>query len=198
MDVTSPVLPPAPSPPWRWAAGAALLATGSVALLSVRPDPPTASFAATVRPSPLLTSRSLAAPRLRPLQAEDSPRDSNLIEIGAKLMFDLGTFGTKDIATPKYPELTYKIGEEVYLDVSGWHVYAKDVRLQGDLRLNSVLARELGDLLVSGRYTDAAVDGLLDRLPVPLGGGPHRVPLAALVPKRCVMDLKDLCRRFDD
>lgn len=60
--------------------------------------------------------------------------------------------------------------QDLYLDISGWHVFFKDVKVNGDLRLHTVVAQELGDLIQKGLYSDAEVDSLLGRPPRPVHG----------------------------
>lgn len=46
-----------------------------------------------------------------PLPSQAEGREANLLDLGAQLMYDLATFGTKDVEKPKYPELTYNVGQ---------------------------------------------------------------------------------------
>lgn len=89
-----------------------------------------------------------------------------------------------------YEELADAIGKAAYIDVNGWHLYVSDVKVGGgSATLSAVLASELGPLAGQGRADADAVDALLKRVPVKLGGGKATVSLFDAVPSFALGDL---------
>ncbi|KAL6777742.1 hypothetical protein ACKKBG_A15470 [Auxenochlorella protothecoides x Auxenochlorella symbiontica] len=88
-----------------------------------------------------------------------------------------------------YSDLSEAIGRDVYIDVSGWHLYLRDVKVpdSGGTTLASGLAAMLAQ---EGDGADVA--GVLGQVPVPLGGGQVTLSLADVVPKSGVRNLENL------
>ena len=121
---------------------------------------------------------------------------------------DLASFvsssGSGGVHTP-FDGLADAIGREVYIDVAGWHLFLKDVRLAeaagggGGLTLAQGLAQQLGAAAAgAGRGLDAPAEvaALLDRVPVRLGGGRLTVALADVVPAGAQRELEEILARY--
>eukprot|EP00887_Chlorella_sp_A99_P008228 scaffold12.g8228.t1 len=99
---------------------------------------------------------------------------------------------------------SYRIGRDVYIDVAGWHLFVKDVRLAqgggggGGLTLAQGLAQQLGVLAQQqGRGFDAGqVAALVQKVPLRLGGGKLTVPLADALPAGCLRELEDITEAY--
>jgi hypothetical protein len=94
--------------------------------------------------------------------------------------------------------LAAAIGEQVYIDISKWHLYLNDAHL------HTPLAEKLYPLLVDGlrptgghrELSEQAVLDILTAMPVKVGGGKREIPLLELIPLQCQMDLMDALERF--
>jgi Protein of unknown function (DUF3181) len=86
--------------------------------------------------------------------------------------------------------LAATIGEQVYIDISKWHLYLNDAHL------HTPLAEKIYPLLVDGELSEQAVLDILTAMPVKVGGGKREIPLLELIPLQCQMDLMDALERF--
>jgi hypothetical protein len=86
--------------------------------------------------------------------------------------------------------LAAEIGKNIYIDVAKWHLYLTDAHL------DTVLAKQLAPLLVSGKIDEAQVMQVLSTLPIQLGGGKRELPLLDLLPMQCQVNLMDLLEDF--
>lgn len=86
--------------------------------------------------------------------------------------------------------LAATIGEQVYIDISKWHLYLNDAHL------HTPLAEKLYPLLVNRDLSEQAVLDILTAMPVKVGGGKREIPLLELIPLQCQMDLMDALERF--
>ena len=94
-----------------------------------------------------------------------------------------------------YEELADAIGKDCYIDVAGWHLYLKDVKLPNGKGLSMAqgLAAQLGaQAQGQGSITPSEVDTILKKVPVSLGKGKATVSLEQLMPSICLSDLKDI------
>lgn len=57
---------------------------------------------------------------------------------------DLAGFVAKSTAHTPFDELADKIGRDCYIDVAGWHLYLKDVKLGGQASMAQGIAQQLG------------------------------------------------------
>jgi Protein of unknown function (DUF3181) len=73
------------------------------------------------------------------------------------------------------------------MEIAGWHLSLKNAKLSQPVSLA---------LAAKAPCTLAAVDEVLSRIPVRLGGGALEVPLSQCVPKRCREDLAQLTERY--
>ena len=94
---------------------------------------------------------------------------------------DLASFVSSDGAGKKlaaFEDLAYKMGGEVYVDVNGWHLYVKDIKVAGSstIKMHNVLAQQIGEkVLASGRVDEAEIKEILKGIPLNLGGGQVQV-----------------------
>lgn len=91
-----------------------------------------------------------------------------------------------------YDDLAYKIGHDVYMDVSGWHLFLKEVKAVKGLTLAQALAQQFGEDISSQKYSSGTVEEVLKKIPIKLGGGKTKVPLLDLLPSACVQDLEGI------
>ncbi|EFN53125.1 hypothetical protein CHLNCDRAFT_137481 [Chlorella variabilis] len=113
---------------------------------------------------------------------------------------DLSSFvtsaGSSGGHTP-YDELAGKIGGDVYIDVAGWHLYLKDVKVGKGLSLAQALAAQLGPKLQSERrFSEDDLTDLLQKVPIKLGGGKLTAALADVVPSGCMRDFERACEDY--
>ena len=96
-----------------------------------------------------------------------------------------------------FDQLAEAIGRDVYIDVAGWHLFLKDVKVTNtQFSLAQAIASQLGAEIQANGYQQSAVDQLLKRVPVGLGGGKTTVALVEVLPSRCVSDVHDICERY--
>jgi hypothetical protein len=81
-------------------------------------------------------------------------------------------------------DLSSAIGDRLYLQVAGWHLYLKDAGLA------EALAIECSALVDQGAAI--AARHALERVQVPIGGGSSRLPLARLLPSSQLSDLEQI------
>jgi Protein of unknown function (DUF3181) len=86
--------------------------------------------------------------------------------------------------------LAATIGEQVYIDISKWHLYLNDAHL------HTPLAEKIYPLLVDRDLSEQAVLDILTAMSVKVGGGKREIPLLELIPLQCQMDLMDALERF--
>jgi hypothetical protein len=94
-----------------------------------------------------------------------------------------------------FDDLASRIGKDVYIDVAGWHLYARDVKVDGKTTLAAALAAKLGSAVADGGFKKPAAEAVLAGVPVRLGGGKASVPLLDAVPAGA---LSDLWRALED
>ena len=81
--------------------------------------------------------------------------------------------------------LAADIGDNIYMDIAKWHLYL------GNAKLHTHLAEKLYPFL-QGDLSEAAVNKVLQDIPVALGGGRRTVPLIELLPSSCQTLLMDI------
>ena len=89
-------------------------------------------------------------------------------------------------------------GRDAYIDVAGWHLYLKDVKLSpgGTLTMAQGLAAKLGPVFGGQGYREAEVEDLVAKVPVRLGGGKVTLSLKELLPAACMRDLCSACEDY--
>jgi Protein of unknown function (DUF3181) len=85
-------------------------------------------------------------------------------------------------------DLTQLIGDRLYVQIAGWHLYL------GDAGLARSLATECAARLDQGAAVCARL--ALEAVQVPIAGGATRLPLARLVPAGQLRDLEELLQAY--
>eukprot|EP01026_Neomeris_dumetosa_P057579 TRINITY_DN5303_c0_g1_i3.p2 TRINITY_DN5303_c0_g1~~TRINITY_DN5303_c0_g1_i3.p2 ORF type:complete len:167 (-),score=24.65 TRINITY_DN5303_c0_g1_i3:205-705(-) len=109
---------------------------------------------------------------------------------------------TQFVASPSskgsvFETLADRIGDRVYADLNGWHVYMKDLKINQNATMADMLANSIG---TSPKETldEQGVDQLLKKVPVRLGGGKSIISLYDVVPSFSLGDLYRICEDFVD
>lgn len=92
--------------------------------------------------------------------------------------------------TETIESLATEIGENIYMDVSKWHLYLRDAHL------HTTLAEQLYPLITAGAIAEEDVLKVISNISVKLGGGRREVPLIDLLPVQCQVNLIDLLEEF--
>mmetsp|Transcript_25578 Transcript_25578/g.60849 ORF Transcript_25578/g.60849 Transcript_25578/m.60849 type:complete len:186 (-) Transcript_25578:280-837(-) len=95
-----------------------------------------------------------------------------------------------------HEKLADRIGQDIYADFGGWHLYLRDMRGTPEMKLSQVLANAIGSKLAMGNYKEQDIEDLLKSIPVSLGGGKEKVSLYQVLPNFCVKDLVELCTEY--
>ena len=88
-------------------------------------------------------------------------------------------------------------GHDVYIDVSGWHLFLREVKAAKGLNLAQALAQQFGQDISSRKYDKGSLEEVLKKIPVKLGGGKAQLPLNDLLPSACVQDLERILADFE-
>lgn len=96
-----------------------------------------------------------------------------------------------------YEDLSYKIGHDVYIDVSGWHLFLREVKAAKGLNLAQALAQQYGQDISSKQFNKSSFEEVLKKVPIKLGGGKAQLPLLDLLPSGCVQDLQQILEDFE-
>ena len=86
--------------------------------------------------------------------------------------------------------LAAEIGENIYIDVAGWHLYLAEAHL------HTQLAEKLMPLVEDNDIDEAAISDALRTIQVPLGGKQAFVPLPKLIPAAVQQDLVKLLEEY--
>ncbi|MEM6449804.1 MAG: DUF3181 family protein [Cyanobacteria bacterium P01_D01_bin.105] len=86
--------------------------------------------------------------------------------------------------------LAAEIGENIYMDIAKWHLYL------GVAKLHTPLAEKLLPMVTADNISEDAVVQILQDISIKLGGGRKTVPLAALLPMQCQVNLIDLLEEY--
>lgn len=86
--------------------------------------------------------------------------------------------------------LAAEIGDKVYIDIAGWHLYLSDAKL------HTTLAEKFYPILTEEVPSEGQVVEILQDISVKLGGGRKEVPLIDLLPIRCQSELIDVLAEF--
>jgi hypothetical protein len=96
---------------------------------------------------------------------------------------------TSTIAIEK---LAAEIGENIYIDIAGWHLYLSDAHLH--ITVAEKIAPDVEDKAVDA----AKVAAVLRGIQVPVGDKQAFLPLAELIPKKGHGDLLRLLEDYQD
>lgn len=111
--------------------------------------------------------------------------------------FDLASFvATSSSSKSPFEELADSIGKDCYVDIAGWHLFLKDIKVEGQTTMAQVLAAKLGgDMMYSG-FDDRDVEDAIKKVPVKIGQGKVTVSLKDAMPAMVVSDLMDICKEY--
>ena len=85
-------------------------------------------------------------------------------------------------------------GKDIYVDVNGWHLFLRDITAGPDLKLNQALAQQIGEASSNGRVD---LEGLLNKVPIKIGGGKTQVSLYEAIPSFSLDDLEKIVESFE-
>jgi len=102
---------------------------------------------------------------------------------------------TSSAHTP-FDELADRIGRDCYIDVAGWHLYLKDVKVGGATSMAQGIAQQAGALVLGQGFNSGDIEQFLSKVPVKMGQGKVTLPLSEVMPARCVQDLLDICEDY--
>lgn len=88
-------------------------------------------------------------------------------------------------------------GHDVYIDVSGWHLFLREVKAAKGLNLAQALAQQYGQDISSKQFNKSSFEEVLKKVPIKLGGGKAQLPLLDLLPSGCVQDLQQILEDFE-
>ncbi|MGB3514116.1 MAG: DUF3181 family protein [Microcoleaceae cyanobacterium] len=97
---------------------------------------------------------------------------------------------TNGSTTQIIEKLAGEIGDKVYIDIAGWHLYLSDAKL------HTILAEKFYPILSKEVPSEGQVVEILQDISVKLGGGRKEVPLIDLVPMQCQTDLIEVLEDF--
>ncbi|HLO84737.1 MAG TPA: DUF3181 family protein [Nostocaceae cyanobacterium] len=86
--------------------------------------------------------------------------------------------------------LASDIGENVYIDISKWHLYLADAKL------HTIVAEQLYPLITSKSVNEDRVIQVLESIPVKIGGGRRELALIDLLPLQCQVNLVDILEKY--
>ncbi|MCL2923230.1 MAG: DUF3181 family protein [Trichodesmium sp. MAG_R03] len=97
---------------------------------------------------------------------------------------------TNGSTTKIIESLAAEIGDKVYMDITGWHLYLSDAKL------HLTLAEKFYPILTKEVPSQDQVLEILQGVPVKLGAGRKQVPLIDLLPMQCQNDLIEVLAEF--
>jgi hypothetical protein len=155
------------------------------------------SYAASARPSTTTTMTMTMAPRRRiagagrVVAARAAPKDLNVF---VESFFDLANTVAGGRDAGGFNRLSDRIGEDVYVQVHEWRLYARDMKFADGLA--KVFAVKLA--ANGNKYSDEIMHEVLDAVRVPLGGGASDAKLRDLCPSASVNALRNILRDYVD
>ena len=102
-----------------------------------------------------------------------------------------------NVTQPETLVIDAYIGRDVYIDVSGWHLFLKEAKAAKGLTLAQALAQQFGVDVSSGQFSSSKLEEILQKVPIKLGGGKTQVPLYELLPSACIRDLESIVKDFE-
>ncbi|MBP0028125.1 DUF3181 family protein [Roseofilum sp. Guam] len=97
---------------------------------------------------------------------------------------------SRSYPTESIENLAAEIGENVYMDITKWHLYLNDAHL------HTPLAERLYPLLAENGLEENKVLEILQEITVKLGGGRSQITLLDLMPMQAQLNLMDLLEEF--
>lgn len=111
--------------------------------------------------------------------------------------FDLASFvATSTSSKSPFDDLSYSIGKECYVDIAGWHLFLKDIKVEGQTTMAQALAAKLGGDMMSSGFDDRNIEDALKKVPIKLGQGKMTVSLKDVMPSMVISDLMDICEEY--
>lgn len=86
--------------------------------------------------------------------------------------------------------LAAEIGDKVYIDIAGWHLYLSDAKL------HTSLAEKFYPILTEEVPSESKVVEILQGIPIKLGAGRKELPLIDLLPIQCQTELIEVLTDF--
>jgi Protein of unknown function (DUF3181) len=86
--------------------------------------------------------------------------------------------------------LAAEIGDNVYIDVSKWHLYLKDAKL------HTIVAEKALAAIAGKTVTGDMVNAVLAQVNISVGDGRKELPLSDLLPVTCQAKLLDILQEF--
>ena len=86
--------------------------------------------------------------------------------------------------------LAAEIGDKIYIDIAGWHLYLSDAKL------HTSLAEKFYPILINQVPSEAQVRDILNEITVKLGAGRNEVFLTNLLPVQCEINLIEILEEF--
>lgn len=176
-----------------------------------------------IRPS-CLTQRPIALVFQRPCTFSLLPRDrkngregSNVDQTGSYLStngrlnkifaggndavdswLDLASFVAASKSRTPFDELAESIGRECYIDIAGWHLFLKDVKVSDvEVSLAQALAQMIGQEMATNGFDERNVEDGLRKIPINVGKGKVTITLLEAMPHICVSDLMKICSDYE-
>lgn len=87
-------------------------------------------------------------------------------------------------------------GRDVYIDISGWHLFLRDISVSPSLKMHQALALQLGPQLGKNGMRESEVSDVLRKIPIKLGGGKMTVSLLDVTPSFCISDLTKILEDY--
>ena len=138
---------------------AAAAASSSSSKFAVRVSVPVPSRSSLSSPTTPITrtSRPLRVPRLPAAPGSSSSSSSS----SGGPWFDLANFvATSSSNRTPFDDFAASIGKDIYIDVQGWHLFLRDVKVSGvEQSMAQALATKIGgDMMSSGRFEEREVE----------------------------------------
>lgn len=86
--------------------------------------------------------------------------------------------------------LAADIGDNVYIDISKWHLYLSDAKL------HTIVAEKMYPLLTANSVDEDRVTAALQSIHVKIGGGRKEISLLDLLPLQCQVSLVDILEKY--
>lgn len=89
-------------------------------------------------------------------------------------------------------ELAENFGQDVYVDINGWHLFLRD------MKFHVPLARIVSEQVAAdnNRFEEDNIIDILKKCPVKVGGGRKEIPLYDMMPNRCVQDFLKITEEY--
>lgn len=112
---------------------------------------------------------------------------------------DIASFVANSSSRSPFEDLADKIGRECYVDIAGWHLFLKDVKVASaaGTTMAQTLGLVIGKNMASEGFDERSIEDVLRKVPISVGGGKVTVSLLQALPSICVSDLMDICKEYE-